>query len=255
MKLSAVIIAKNGEELLKDCIASLKFCDEILVVDAGSTDNTVQLAKHLGAKVIHGSDGDFARQRNIGKEAAKGEWILYIDTDERVSDLLRKNIQFQISNSQFPMEVVAYRIKRKNFYLGNHPWPKIEKLERLFYKNNLEEWYGKLHETPKVTGEIGDIDGFLLHYTHRDLTSMLFKTILWSQTEASLRLETHHPKIVSWRLIRVMATGFFDSYIKQGGWKAGTMGLIESIYQSYSMFITYARLWEMQQMKNNQTNE
>jgi hypothetical protein len=78
---------------------------------------------------------------------------------------------------------------------------------------------------------------------------MLNKTIEWSKIEAQLRLNAHHPKVVWWRLIRVMLTGFWDSYIKQGGWKAGTAGFIESIYQAYSMFVTYATLWEMQKEK------
>jgi hypothetical protein len=76
---------------------------------------------------------------------------------------------------------------------------------------------------------------------------MLNKTIDWSQTEAQLRYSGKHPKMAGWRFFRVMATGFFNSYIRQKGYKAGTAGLIESIYQGYSMFITYARLWEMQQ--------
>lgn len=245
MKISGVIIAKNGEELITDCINSLSFCDEVVVVDALSTDSTVLLAKKLGARVVKGTNGDFAKERNIGKDAALGEWVLYVDTDERVSPELAKSIQEIIKTN----DCNAYRIKRKNFYLGNHEWPKIEKLERLFKKDRLIGWYGKLHETAKVTGKVGEIDGFLLHYTHRNLTSMLEKTITWSQTEAQLRLDAQHPPIVTWRLIRVMFTAFIDSYIKQGGWKAGTMGLIESIYQAYSMFITYARLWEMQQGK------
>ncbi len=246
MKLSGIIIAKNGAYLLKDCIESLHFCDEVVLVDAGSTDNTVTLAKQLGARVVRGTDVDFAKQRNIGMQEAKGEWLLYIDTDERVSPQLKEQILAAIQKDSYD----AFRVKRKNFYLGNYPWPKIEQLERLFKKSHLEGWFGKLHETAKVHGRIGDLHGFLFHYTHRNLTSMLEKTIQWSQTEAQLRLDTNHPRIVTWRLIRVMLTGFFDSYIKQGGWKAGTMGLIESMYQSYSMFITYARLWEMQQKKN-----
>lgn len=245
MKLSAVIIAKNAEDLLEDCLKSIDFCDEVIVVDAGSVDNTASLAKKLGARVVKGSDGNFSEQRNIGLKEAKGEWVLYVDTDERVSVELKKSILQAVQGKIF----VAFRIKRQNFYLGNNPWPKIEKLERLFKKTHLEGWYGRLHETARVKGEIGELDGLLLHYTHRDLASMLSKTILWSKTEAELRLSAHHPKIVSWRLIRVMITGFSDSYIKQGGWKAGTMGLIESVYQSYSMFVTYARLWELQQKK------
>ena len=119
-------------------------------------------------------------------------------------------------------------------------------MERVFRKENLRGWKGKLHETPIIDGAIGDLDGFLLHYTHRDLTSMVNKTIEWSKIEAETRFKANHPKITWWRFPRVMLTAFFDSYIRQGGWKVGTIGLIESMYQSYSIFVTYARLWEMQ---------
>lgn len=241
--LSAVIIAKNAEEMISDCIDSLSFCDEVIVVDGGSTDITVAIAKKKGAAVVNGDRDDFAKQRNIGKEKAKGEWVLYVDTDERVSKELAENIQKAIHLNEFS----AYRLQRKNYYLGKNPWPKIELLERLFKKSALIKWYGALHETAEITGEVGTLNGYLLHYTHRNLSSMLDKTIQWSKVEAELRYKTHHPKIVAWRLVRVMMTGFWDSYIMQGGWKAGTMGLIESMYQAYSMFVTYSTLWEMQE--------
>lgn len=249
MKLSAVIIAKNNQEQIADAIQSVLFADEVIVVDAGSTDKTAAIAKKLGAKVIQGESQNFAKQREVGLKAAKGEWVLYIDTDERVSTLLRENIQSLISHIQYPISTSAYRIKRQNFYLGNHPWPKIEKLERLFYKKHLKGWVGRLHESPVVEAEVGDIDGLLYHYTHRDLTSMLTKTIAWSDIEAKLRFDAHHPRMTWWRFFRVLVTGFYDSYIHQGGWKVGTVGLIESIYQAYSLFITYAKLWEMQSNK------
>lgn len=247
MKLSVIIITKNAENLIADCIDSITFADEILVVDGGSTDRTTDIAKRMGAKIIKGVTQDFAKQRELGMQAAKGEWLFYIDTDERVTPELKNAILDTIT--QKLQEFAAYRIQRQNFYLGNHPWPKKEKLERLFLKTNLQKWQGALHETAIVTGTIGDLAGDLLHYTHRDLTSMLEKTIIWSQIEAKLRYDTNHPKMAVWRFVRVMATAFCDSYIKQGGWKIGTAGFVESMYQAFSMFITYARLWEVQGKK------
>lgn len=246
--ISGIIIAKNAEDLIVDCLESISFCDEIIVVDSGSEDRTVDLAKKSIAKVFVHKSNNFSELRNFGLEKAKGEWVLYIDTDEVVSGELKRNIKNQISNIKEENKA-AYKIKRKNFYLGNHEWPKIEKLERLFQKNALKGWYGELHESPRVDGEIGELDGFLFHYTHCDLTSMLNKTIEWSKVEAELRLKFKHPVMTWWRFPRVMLSAFFDSYIKQGGWKIGTAGLIESIYQSFSVFITYARLWELQQKK------
>jgi hypothetical protein len=247
VRLTTIILTKNAENLLADCIESIKFADEILVIDDTSTDRTVDLAKKLGAKIVQDTSTSFAEKRNTGLKHAKGEWILYIDSDERVSSGLAKEIQAALGKRD--STIAAYRLKRQNFYLGNHPWPKIERLERLFKKSQLSGWYGELHESAKVAGEIGELEGLLYHYTHRDLSSMLKKTIIWSETEAKLRFNAHHPQMTCWRFPRVIFTAFFDSYIKQSGWKIGTMGLVESIYQAFSMFVTYAKLWELQQKR------
>ncbi|MDO8621144.1 MAG: glycosyltransferase family 2 protein [Candidatus Levybacteria bacterium] len=248
-KVSAIVIVKNGENLIKDCLNSVAFCDEVIVVDSGSNDKTLDIAKNMGAKVYILESDNFSTLRNFGLEKAAGEWVLYVDVDERVSSALQESIKYQMLNIK--KEFSAFRIKRKNFYLGSYEWPFIEKIERLFRKDKLKRWEGKLHESPIFDGEVGILDGFLLHYSHRDLTSMLDKTIKWSEVEAQLRLTANHPKMSWWRFPRVMLTAFFDSYIRQGGWKAGTVGIIESIYQSFSIFITYARLWEMQNKIKN----
>lgn len=257
MKISGVVIAKNAENLVADCLESLSFCDEIIVVDAGSDDRTREVAERLGASVFEHKSQDFSKLRNFGLQKAKGEWILYVDTDERVTRELVHDIKYQVANKQslslrdgkYKDIIAAFKVRRKNFYLGNHEWPHIEKIERLFKKTHLKGWQGEIHESPIINGKVGELEGFLLHYTHRDLESMLEKTIEWSKAEAELRLKASHPKMTWWRFPRVMAVAFFDSYIRQGGWKIGTAGLIESIYQAFSIFITYARLWELQNKK------
>lgn len=245
IKLSAVVIAKNAENLIADCLDSLSFCDEIVLIDNASEDRTKEIAEKMVAKVFEYASDDFSQLRNFGLKKALGDWIFYVDSDERVTKELVSSIKSQVLSGK-NNNYSAFRIQRKNFYFGNHEWPYIEHLERVFKKNKLEEWYGQLHESPKVVGEIGDLEGYLQHYTHRDLASMVNKTIRWSKVEAELRFKAGHPKMSWWRFPRVMLTAFFDSYVRQGGWKAGTVGLIESMYQSFSMFITYARLWEMQ---------
>lgn len=250
MKISAIILTKNAEEVIGDCIDSVKFCDEIIIIDDGSTDRTLEIAKILDVKIFSVISRNFAERRNFGAKKAKGEWLLYIDSDERISSELRENIKRVIESKHDDFE--AYRLQRKNFYFGNHEWPFIEKLERLFKKESLEEWYGELHESAKVKGEIGELEGFLLHYTRRDLTTMVNKTIAWSEIEAELRFNAHHPQMTWWRFPRVMITAFWDSYVRQKGYKAGTAGVVESIYQAFSMFITYARLWEMQNKVRNE---
>lgn len=247
--ISAIIIAKNEEKMIEDALASVAFCDEIIVIDGGSTDKTIQIAKKKKASVYEYQTDDFSKARNFAKKQAKSDWLLYVDADERVTRELAISIKTILAR---PESFSAYRIKRKNYYFNSFQWPSVEKLERLFRSDSLKTWYGRLHESARVEGSIGEVNGFLLHFTHRDLSEMLAKTLVWSTAEAELRLKASHPKMVWWRFFRVMFTAFYASYISQKGWRIGTAGLIESMYQSYSSFVTYAKLWEMQEkIKSN----
>lgn len=251
-KISAIILTQNSENLIADCIESIrKFADEIIVIDDASSDRTVDLAERLGARVetYQGMPLNFAEKRNFGLKKSKNKWVFYIDADERASKELKESI-LEVTNDR-ESEYQAYKILRENYYFGGHVWPYIEKLERLFKKPSLKGWRGEVHETPLIVGKIGELKGFLVHYTHTDLASMVNKTLVWSKIEAELRFKTHHPAMAWWRFPRVMFTAFYGSYIRQKGYKAGTAGLVESLYQSFSMFITYARLWEMQDKKKS----
>jgi glycosyltransferase involved in cell wall biosynthesis len=243
-KISAVIIARNEEKMIGEALESVSFCDEIILIDNGSKDKTKEIAEGKEAKVYEIKTTDFSELRNLGKEKAGGEWILYVDADERVDENLKESIKRIISEEP---NYSAFLLQRKNFYLGNHQWPQIEKLERLFRKDKLQGWKGELHESPIIEGETGLINkGFLLHFTHRSLESMLNKTIEWSTVEAVLRYNSGHPKMTWWRFPRVMISAFLNSYLRQGGYRVGVAGVIESIYQAFSAFVTYAKLWELQ---------
>jgi glycosyltransferase involved in cell wall biosynthesis len=242
MKSSAIIITKNEEENISDCVKTLSFASEIVIIDNASEDKTIQIAQKLGAKVHKISGLDFSYLRNIGKEKAHGEWLFYIDADERVSGNLAEEITKMIADGA---NFSAYTIPRKNYFFGKS-WPGIEKMIRLIRKDALIGWQGSLHESPMVTGKIGKLKSFLLHYTHNDLSLMVKKTNEWSEIEAQLRYKNNHPRVTWWRFFRVMSSSFWSSYVQNGGWKMGNVGLIEGIYQAFSSFITYAKLWEKQ---------
>lgn len=247
MSLTTIIISKNEEKNIVDCIESIKFSDEIIVVDNNSSDLTSDLAKKNGARVISAKFSDFSTQREAGLKAAKSDWIFYLDADERVNEKLKDEILSTIKNED---SKEAYKVKRKNYYFGKYEWKYYAELERLFKKDALKGWFGEIHESPNFVGNVGKLNGFIDHYTHNDLTSMMDKTIKWSDVEAKIRFDANHPPMSWWRFPRVMLTSFLTYYISQKGYKLGTAGLIESMFQSYSTFITYAKLWEMQQKKS-----
>lgn len=245
--LSVIILARNEAPRMGEAIKSvLRLQAEIIVVDQNSVDETARIAKNAGAKVMRIDEESFAKLREIGKDAASGDWIFYLDADERVTDGLVNELGKIIEAKPKVNSPVAYFVKRDNYYLGEK-WPVGDKVERLFWKRALRGWKGELHESPIVDGDMGELKNCLIHMTHRSLEEMAEKTNKWSEIEAKLRVQVNHPQVVEWRLLRVMLTGFSKAYLGEGGLQMGSVGLIESMYQAFSMFITYAKLWERQQ--------
>lgn len=248
--LSIIIITKNSEETLADTIESLNSLgEEIVVVDSNSDDRTAEIAEHLGAKVFKHEFINFSDQRNFAMSKAAGEWVLYLDDDEEITPEFKKEVKRTIEDYEKDSNIGGYFIRRKTFYYGKD-WGLTDRIQRLFFKEKFITWEGVVHEAPKIEGEFGQIENPVNHYTHRDLAQMVAKTNEWSEFEAQLRFKSGHPKMSWWRFIRVMVTAFFSSYFLNRGYKNGTEGLIEGIYQSYSMFITYAKLWELQKKKD-----
>lgn len=244
--LSIIILTKNEESVIADTLEGLKgFGSEIIVVDSDSDDRTAEIAAHMGAKVYKHALENFAAQRNYAMTRTKNDWVLYIDADEHVTRKFKEEVKNIIQSYQKQSEIGGYFIRRKTFYYGKD-WGMTDRVQRLFYKQKFIEWYGAVHETPKIRGTFGTIQPPILHYTHRNLSQMVAKTNEWSEFEAEQRFRAHHPKMTTWRFLRVMITAFINSYIFNKGYKNGTEGVIEAVYQSFSMFVTYAKLWEKQ---------
>ena len=111
---SAIVIAKNEENMIADCLDSVSFCDEIIVVDGGSEDRTVEIAKRMGAKVFTFKSDDFSEMRNFGLAQARYDWVLYVDTDERITESLKDEIEHLTKHSDRVVTLNAYSLKRKN---------------------------------------------------------------------------------------------------------------------------------------------
>jgi glycosyltransferase involved in cell wall biosynthesis len=255
-KLSIVILAGNEEKMIVDCLKSCNWVDEIILVAANSTDNTVSLAKKTisNIKIIKTTDEynrNFSKWRNLGFKNTTQDWILYIDADERITPKLKKEILKKISIRD--SKISHYAIPRANHYLGKRvryggSYPDFVK--RLFYKKYFKGYKGILHEEPIVDGQLDYFKNDLLHYTHRDLSSMVNKTLAWTDMEARALFQDNHPPVVWWRFIRMMLTKIWERLIVQKMWKDGTVGWISVIFETFDTFLIYARLWEIQQKQN-----
>ncbi len=247
--ISVIIISYNEEDVLEDALKSVRgFADETIIVDSGSKDKTLDIAKKHQVHVIYHKFKDFSDQRNFGFKKSKGDWVFYLDSDERLTDAFKEEVLGVIASYNESKSIAGYFIKRKTFYFGKN-WGLTDSVQRLFYRKRFINWSGDVHETPSVKGDFGVINTPIIHETHRNLSQMVEKTNRWSEYEASLRLNSNHPYVSWWRFPRVMIPEFFKAYIGNKGYKNGTMGIIESTYQAFSMFITYAKLWEKQTKK------
>ncbi len=247
LNLTAIVLTKNSEDVIKDCLESLQWIDEIIVVDDESTDNTREIASKFKAKVLEVKGGSFSDSRNYGMKKALGKWILYIDSDERITPALQKEIIKVISDSK--TELSTWAIPRKNIILGQEMkhggwWP--DYVKRLFKKESLKKWSGELHEEPKFKGELGYLNNPIIHQKHDNLSDMVSKTNGWSEIEAKLMLDANHPRMNIFRFITAMFREFWLRMVRNTAFFDGTKGVIYAIYQVYSRFISYAKLWEMQ---------
>lgn len=246
--LSVIILTKNEEDRIRACLESIKWADEIIVADNGSTDRTLEIAKKYTNKIVTFRGGDFAVWRNKATEEASGNWILYVDPDERVLEPLREEIEGLVETGGNS----AYAISRINIIFGKEVkygpfWP--DWVIRLIKKDALEGWVGKVHEYPKIKGKLSYTKNSLLHLTHRGVDQIVLKSLQWSKIDAKLRLESGHPKMSSWRFLRILITEVFNQGILRRGFFNGTIGVMDSLLQAFSFYITYVRLWELQHDK------
>lgn len=246
--ISIIVLTKNEEDRINVCLESVKWADELLVADSGSTDDTLKIAKKYTDKIISLNDLDFSAARNMAMEQVKGEWVLYVDADERVLQSLREEIEKIVKAD----EKSAYAISRKNIIFGqevNYGPYKHDWVIRLFKRVDFEGWKGKIHESVHFKGRLGYTKNSLLHLTHRNIDQIVLKSLEWSKIDSRLRLESGHPKMSAWRFLRIFITEVFNQAILRKGFFNGTIGVMDSLLQAFSMYMTYVRLWEIQQEK------
>jgi glycosyltransferase involved in cell wall biosynthesis len=240
MKISATIITYNEERNLPRAIESLRCCDEILVVDSGSTDRTVELAERLGARVTEANWRGYAGQKNYASDQASHDWVLSLDADEALSEDLEAEI-WQLKKNGPTYD--AYTVPRLAQYLGKwilySGWYPDRKM-RLFDRRK-SCWVGDyVHESVKVNGTVGKLKGNLLHYTCGSLTEHL-KTMDRYTTLAAEELAARKKPIGMRQLLIEPVWTFFNTYVLKRGFLDGVEGLTIAYMAALYTFLKYAK--------------
>jgi len=244
-KLSVVILTKNEEENIKRAINSVKdIADEILVVDSGSTDRTVEIAKSLGAKVIFREFTNYPDQVNFAISCSRNPFVFVLDADEEVSEELRRSIEEALKNPKYD----CYAVNRRTYFMGkflNHTLYPEWRL-RLFKKDKVK-YEGELHEVVKCRGNnIGKLKGDLYHYSFKSLEDFFTKNMKYSKISAEI-LFKKRKRIKSLDFfVRPMWT-FFKFFILKRGILDGWRGFIISFSYAFFNFVKYAYLKEMKE--------
>lgn len=245
-RLSVVMIAKNAAELLPDCLASVKWADEIIVLDSGSSDNTVELAQQLGARVEVNTDWQgYGIQRQRAQALASGDYILMIDADERVTPELEQSLR-QILTS--PQPGAVYRIARCNYFLGRfmrHSGWYPDRVVRLYERERWQYNDNLVHESLECReAAIIDVHGDLKHLTCRDFASFQQKQLAYASAWA---LERHQKgKTTSLAGIFSHTLGaFVKTLLLRAGVLDGAQGWLLAVVNAQYTFNKYTELWAL----------
>ncbi len=242
MKVAAVVITHNEEENIARCLSSLQFCDEIVVVDAESSDRTSEIAKKFTPNVQIRPWKGYSEQKNFAVTLTSCDWILSVDADEEVSSELQEEVKATLNSPQF----CAYSVPRKTIHFGRwirHGGWYPNRLVRLFNKKQ-GRWEGdQVHELWKPAGEVGALKSDLIHYSFKSLSDQVIRNDKYS-TLGALALSREGRRFSFFKLSGKTMMKFFETYFLKRGFLDGYPGLIISVSAAYSVFLKWAKLWE-----------
>jgi len=247
MKISVCITTFNSQEHIEDCLKSVSFADEIIVVDHESIDNTLSIVKKYTKNIyIQKNDPEkIDLQKNFGFKKATNDWILSLDADERVPGDLAKEIGQKISITG--NEYVGYRIPRKNIIFGKwiehtgwYPDPQL----RLFKKDKGKFEEKHVHEFLRVEGATAQLENPMLHLNYENISQFLNKMVKTYTVSEAENLLSNGYAYKSIDAVKMPLSEFITRYFAKQGYRDGMHGLILSLLQAFYHFVVFLRLWE-----------
>ncbi|MBU1693253.1 MAG: glycosyltransferase family 2 protein [Verrucomicrobia bacterium] len=245
-KISACVICFNEERKIRRCLASLSWCDEIVVMDSFSTDHTPTICREYTDRVYQHEWLGYIAQRNMVRDLAVHPWILYLDSDEEISPALRDEIIAEFERGTEPF--VGYEFPRQVYYIGrwirHGEWYPDVKL-RLFRKSLGRTEGIEPHDTVVVNGPIKRLKNPVWHYTYDDLRDHLDTANRFSTISAQQKFVQEVP--FRWLDLWLRPPfHFLKGYILRAGFLDGAHGFIIAVISAYAAFVKYAKLWELE---------
>lgn len=251
MTISAILITRNEAHNLPECLAGLAWCDEIVVLDGGSDDATVTIAREHGARVeVHADWPGFGAQKNRALDLARCDWVLSVDADERVTPELAAEIRATIAN---PKGEDAYAMPRLSSYCGQfmrHGGWYPDRVVRLFRRGTARFSPDIVHETVQATGSVGRLQHDLLHISYRSFDDVLDKMNRYSS--AGARKAAAKGKTGS--LLAAFAHSrwaFFRAYVLRLGCLDGRLGFVLASSIAHETWYRYIKLWQLQRAEQH----
>jgi glycosyltransferase involved in cell wall biosynthesis len=250
-RLSAVIITRDAAALLPACLESVRFADEILIVDSGSTDATREIAKRHGARVLHQDWLGYGKQKQLAVERAANDWVLCLDADECVSPELAHRIQETLRAPEY----FAYDMPRCNRFMGRwlrhgegYPDPNL----RLFHRAHARWSDDPIHEHVITREKVGHLDGDLLHDSAVSLADYLGKQNRYTTLQAE-RLHAQGKRVTAARLVLSPLARFIKFYLMRLGFLDGVPGLVHIAIGCCNSFMKYAKLMQLAHSGKNKS--
>ena len=254
--LSVLILARNEANHIADCIASVRFADEILVIDSGSTDDTVRIAEAAGARVLRHAmtEAGFAGQRNFAQEQATSDWIFYLDADERVLPELAEAIRAHIGRG----EQSVGRIHRKSVVMGQRMGYGVyapDRVVRLFPRGSVT-WQGVVHERPETALPAADLGGWCDHHCLTSWAQYFGKFDQYTTLMAERR-HADDKRVGFFARYAHALYAFVHMYVFRRGFLDGRLGLTFCTYHFFYTLTKYEKLaerWRAQEQQRKETS-
>lgn len=249
-KISALIICRNEEKNIEDCIKSVIWCDEIIIIDSFSTDNTISIAGKYSANIFQTEWKGFAEQRKFALTKVNSEWIFSLDADERCTEELKNEIKDILSRNNIADN--GFEIPRKSFFLNkwirHGGWYPNHQL-RLFRKDFADLTDRLVHESYIVTGTTGKLMNDILHYTVTSVSEYVNKINAYSDLSALEKVDKKKIRFIDILILPRLA--FFQQFVLKGNFLDGTGGLMVSKFHMMTKLLNNMKIWELQNIKKD----